>query len=195
VGRVSLSFQQKQLIKQNTRNSPQYFSAKYSLSGALDTQRLIAALSALIHEHEILRTSFRNVLGENSDVLMVINEPYKPELVMAEGEPSDAGEFNEEKTALACGGPLDTERPLNATLYRIADDKHTLVITVPAASLDYVSADAMMAALSRLYDGEASASSPSYNMSILPNGSMRNFLHKQSLPKLTPYLLCVCLSN
>ena len=30
-----LSFQQKQLIKQNTRNSPQYFSAKYSLSGAL----------------------------------------------------------------------------------------------------------------------------------------------------------------
>ena len=73
-----LSFQQKQLIKQNTRNSPQYFSAKYSLSGALDTQRLIAALSALIHEHEILRTSFRNVLGENSDVLMVINETYKP---------------------------------------------------------------------------------------------------------------------
>lgn len=100
-----LSFQQKQLIKQNTRNSPQYFSATYSLSGSLDTQRLIAALSALIHEHEILRTSFRNVLGENSDVLMVINEPYKPELVMAEGEPSDAGEFNEEKTGLACGGP------------------------------------------------------------------------------------------
>ena len=155
-----LSFQQKQLIKQNTRNSPQYFSATYSLSGSLDTQRLIAALSALIHEHEILRTSFRNVLGENSDVLMVINEPYKPELVMAEGEPSDAGEFNEEKTGLACGGPLATERPLNATLYRIADDKHTLVITVPAASLDYVSADAMMAALSRLYDGEANASSP-----------------------------------
>lgn len=156
----SLSFQQQQLIKQTTRNSPQYFSATYSLSGSLDPNRLIAALSTLINEHEILRTSFRNVLGENSDVLMVINDPYQPELIMADGEPSDVNPFNEEEAASACASPTARERPLKAALYRITADRHTLVISLPTASLDYASADAMMAALSRLYAGEAGTSSP-----------------------------------
>ncbi|MFK3698252.1 condensation domain-containing protein, partial [Serratia bockelmannii] len=139
-----LSFQQQQLIKQNTRNSPKYFTATYSLSGSLDPNRLITALSTLITEHEILRTSFRNVLGEHSDVLMVINEPYQPELIMADGEPSDVNPFNEGEAASACVSPVATARPLKAALYRMTADRHTLVISLPAASLDYVSADAMM---------------------------------------------------
>lgn len=190
-----LSFQQQQLIKQTTRNSPQYFSATYSLSGSLDPNRLIAALSTLINEHEILRTSFRNVLGENSDVLMVINDPYQPELIMADGEPSDVNPFNEEEAASACASPTARERPLKAALYRITADRHTLVISLPTASLDYASADAMMVALSRLYTGEAGTSSPIVQYVDFAQWQREDFPRKLPLLMSSPSLLCVCLSN
>src|SRR5271154_4219147 len=76
----ALSAQQESVLKRSCKGELGRVSASYLISGPLDHKALQASLTELVSKHEILRTRYRNMMGERSATLMVIAEPYPVEL-------------------------------------------------------------------------------------------------------------------
>ena len=72
----ALSFQQEKLIKRFGKHNLGSISASYAITGPLNRENLQRALDEVVAKHEILRTVYQDVMGERSDSLMVIIDPY-----------------------------------------------------------------------------------------------------------------------
>ncbi|UWU92928.1 amino acid adenylation domain-containing protein [Bradyrhizobium sp. CB1015] len=115
--------------------------AQIELDGQLDRAGLVGALGDLVERHEILRTSFRPVLGGKSPALMVIGEDVAPAL-----SDLDISGFARDAQAQIISDYLRSERncpaggrelePTRFTLYALAPNRHTLVVSAPRLCLD-----------------------------------------------------------
>ncbi|MFF9184656.1 amino acid adenylation domain-containing protein [Streptomyces misionensis] len=120
------------------------------LRGTLDADRLERSLAGIVARHEVLRTRFTAVDGEP---MPVVDAPGGPALrrITAAG-PADL-------YAHCLGRPVDlgAEHPVRATLARVADDEHLLLIEVHHIAVDGWSWGVLLDELAAGYRGEAVA--------------------------------------
>ncbi|WP_280414145.1 non-ribosomal peptide synthetase [Nocardia carnea] len=135
----------------------------YRLHGALDSERLRAAVRTVTDRHEILRTTY----GLDSD-----GEPYQQvrtdlsvqwqehDLCDLAAEP--ARRRAEVFTRRALARPFDpaAETPLRVTLIRLAASEYLLLLVVHTIAWDDESAAVFAADLSAAYNGTAPATQP-----------------------------------
>jgi amino acid adenylation domain-containing protein len=123
------------------------------LEGPLSLERLQGALAEVVAGHEVLRTTFRSLPGTTIP-LQVIAEPYEVGLTAHDlsGTPGDP------LLALAeAAKPQSfdvTQTPLlQATLGRLAPDRHLLLLSLPSLCADSLSMGNLALALGRAYAG------------------------------------------
>jgi amino acid adenylation domain-containing protein len=138
---------------QSTPDSLAYnVPARLDLTGALDVDRLRAALRAVVRRHDALRMRFR------SDGVTVFQEPVDgpdPEFeFFDEGGPGPA--------VRSFVRPFVADRPphLRARLVRIGPDRHTLYLDTHHAVVDGVSLGIMVDELFAEYGGSTSPAPP-----------------------------------
>lgn len=130
----SLSRQQERLIARFGRQRLGYATAVVALTGDLREDILTEALNELANEQELLRTGYRNVLGDDGTVLMVIQDPAPILLERTDAATDDVIAADiQEYSRLNC---IDDAEPLKARLYRQTPNRHTLVLALPRPSLD-----------------------------------------------------------
>jgi amino acid adenylation domain-containing protein len=100
------------------------------LEGALERERLRAALSDLVERHEILRTSYRRLPGTSA----AAQSPSPPRPLALEVIALPDGTEASRLAQLADLPPGSA--PLTATLAELAPDRHALALTLPALSTD-----------------------------------------------------------
>ncbi|TDQ54293.1 non-ribosomal peptide synthetase [Actinorugispora endophytica] len=101
------------------------------LSGRLDPGALRAAFTDVVRRHESLRT----VIGENGGVpRQVVLDDARPEFAFADVTP----ERLEERVAAAArrGFALDSEIPVRATLLRLSEEEHVLLVVLHHIACD-----------------------------------------------------------
>ncbi|MFC7865499.1 amino acid adenylation domain-containing protein [Streptomyces murinus] len=117
------------------------------LRGRLDTGRLERSLDGIVARHEVLRTRFTAVDGEP---VPVVDAPAGCPLrrVTADGP--------EELYARCLGRPVDLaeEHPVRATLARVAEDEHLLLVEVHHIAVDGWSWGVLLEELAAGYRGE-----------------------------------------
>jgi len=116
------------------------------LAGPFEHEALERAAHDVASVHEILRTAYRKVLGENSTVLMVIEDD--PRIRVSESSGDDA--------ALAAiirevrHADLD-ECILNLILFTHTDQRRSLILSAPRMSMDGVSVEIFFRDLQQAY--------------------------------------------
>ncbi|MGE3267196.1 MAG: amino acid adenylation domain-containing protein [Chloroflexota bacterium] len=134
-GPSPLSFAQQRLwlLDQVEAKSAAYNIALASrLTGPLNGEALRMALDALVDRHEILRTSFRS---EGGNPVQVISDTRSASLAHVDLSACDVGE---REAALQASIAAESRRPfdlargplLRATLIRLGDDEHVLVLVM-----------------------------------------------------------------
>ncbi|MFG3497211.1 amino acid adenylation domain-containing protein [Streptomyces sp. NPDC047928] len=103
------------------------------LRGPLDTGALSTALTALVHRHEVLRTTFAT--GTGGDAVQIVGEPYDvpvPLAVLTETGPAAREQELRDVLRAEIAVPFDLARGplLRALLVRAADDEHALAVTM-----------------------------------------------------------------
>lgn len=103
------------------------------LDGPLDAAALRAALLDVLDRHAVLRTVFPETPDGPAQVVL----PAEDDLVVQDAS-ADAVAAAE---SAAASQPFDltTERPIRVRLYRIADDRHTLVVVAHHIAVDGLS--------------------------------------------------------
>ncbi len=162
---VPLSYAQQRLWFLNrfeggaaTYNMPTAFR----ISGALDVEALGAALADVVDRHESLRTLLPAVEGIPRQVVIPTEEAdIGWRVVDASGWP--AGRLGEAIGAVARHGfDLETEIPLRATLFRVADDEHVLVAVVHHIAGDGWSVAPLVRDLGLAYAGRCAGHAPGW---------------------------------
>jgi len=135
------------------------------ISGAIDAGALEGALQAIVDRHEILRTTFEQRPGIRVPLQVVGGElaPTWRAVDLRELGAAEQGTalVHECRTALAA--PLDLSKgpQVHAVLATRAEDRHTLILTVPALCLDVSSLEPLMRELvHRLGGAEPLAEDP-----------------------------------
>jgi amino acid adenylation domain-containing protein len=165
-----LSFGQERLwfLYQLDPTNPSYnMPAAVQMNGALDVDALAWVFNALQERHESLRTRFRSQPGSASPEVVVHNDPvpfsvedYR-ELPVAEQEVHVTRLTSEEAL-----GPFDLQRDvlLRVRVLRLADDRHSLLVTVHHIICDGWSIGVMLREIAALYEarvaGRATPLSP-----------------------------------
>lgn len=120
------------------------------LDGPLDTAALEAALTALVHRHESLRTCFEQADGE---LVQLVGEPAP--FALETRETTDA----ELEAVLAADAtrPFDLTRGplLRAVLHRLAPQRHVLAVTAHHLVADMWSIGILLAELAQCYAGRS----------------------------------------
>jgi amino acid adenylation domain-containing protein len=165
-----LSPQQKNLwsLEQNSAGQPYRVACALAIEGELQPETLEQALHQVIARHEILRTTFQRPPGIRIP-FQVLSESAQPmwqlrDLTNLEG----AQQQIEIKNCFRAdrNQPYDFERgPLvRATLAKLSNDAHALLISLPALCADSVSASNLLKELSYVYrsllDSEEFAGEP-----------------------------------
>lgn len=136
----------------------------HRLDGPLDAEALERSFDALVRRHEALRTTLAEVDGE---IMQRVGEtgsaPFR--LTTLDLRPLDPGRRDDAlhaHTEAEAATPFDLERGplLRATLLRMADTEHRLLLAVHHAVFDGWSFDVFMAELGSLY-GAFTDGSPS----------------------------------
>ncbi|HEX6370559.1 MAG TPA: condensation domain-containing protein, partial [Longimicrobium sp.] len=140
-GRLALSFAQQRLwfLEQlgglgGTYHLPQGLR----LRGALDRAALARALERIVARHESLRTVFVAVAGEPEQRVVPVEESGFRLVEHDLRGRADADGALEALTAREMEAPFDLERgpPVRASLVRLADDDHVLLVTMHHAVSD-----------------------------------------------------------
>jgi amino acid adenylation domain-containing protein len=118
------------------------------LRGALDVAALRRALDEIVARHEVLRTRYSTVDGEPVQVI----DPPGP-VAWTENDLRDREGRLAGLVAVAGGQPFDlaAEWPIRAELARVADDEHTLLLTLHHIAADGWSEPVLLAELDTLY--------------------------------------------
>jgi amino acid adenylation domain-containing protein len=118
------------------------------LAGPLDREVLERAAHDVASVHEILRTAYRRVLGENSTVLMVIEDD--PRIRVSESSGDDAALAAVVREAR--NADLDEDDcTLNLILFTHTGHHRSLVVSAPRMSMDGVSAEIFFRDLQQAY--------------------------------------------
>jgi surfactin family lipopeptide synthetase A len=162
---LPLSFAQQRLwfIEQLEPGSASYnVSFLFRLHGPLDVQALRRALQEIVRRHEVLRTSFPEVLGQARQVISAADElPLPIESLEAIAE-------SEQREALAARARLEARRPfdlargplLRAKLLRLAGDHHALVVVTHHIVCDNWSMGILARELGAVYGALVSRGEP-----------------------------------
>ena len=110
------------------------------LTGALDAVRLCTALARVVERHEILRTTFRRRTGMKTP-LQVVNptlavEWSEVDLRALDDAESDRGIAEMARAERSRAWDYENGPLCRATLVAVADDRHTLVLTIAPPSAD-----------------------------------------------------------
>jgi amino acid adenylation domain-containing protein len=159
-GKLPLSFAQQRLWfldQLETGNSFYNVSRALRLRGALNREALSKALSEIVRRHESLRTSFDS---ENGTPFQRIAECESIPLPLLEMTASTLADREAEAEALASERvkqPFDLTRDplLRASVFRIDDDDHVLLLTMHHIAGDGWSLGIMSHELSVLYESFA----------------------------------------
>ena len=129
------------------------------IAGACDRALLARAAADVVAVHESLRTSYRQVLGERSAVLMVIDEPAADaasaiEIVEhAATTDADIAAFAQAEGLRDADATVPS--PTRLALFAHADGRHTLLLSAARMNLDAPSADVFFRDLQRAYAARA----------------------------------------
>ncbi|WP_254699005.1 non-ribosomal peptide synthase/polyketide synthase [Rhodococcus sp. SGAir0479] len=131
------------------------------LTGALDADALGAALRDVVARHESLRTVFPDVDGVGVQTVLPVDRAVGDLAVEAVTESDLTGRI---ESLASAGFDLTTDAPLRATLFRMSDDRHVLVLVVhhiaaDGFSMSPLTRDVMVAYAARVA-GEAPAWAP-----------------------------------
>ena len=153
-----MSFAQQRLwfIYQLDPHNPAYnLPAAIRLSGKLNEEALEKSLSAIVQRHESLRTSFADIQGR---CVQVIKPHQSMDLPLVDLSDMDKDERDAEALRLAQGegqrafdliaGPV-----LRATLLRLADEEHVILLTMHHIVSDAWSMGLLISEVGELYEG------------------------------------------
>ncbi|WP_142281688.1 non-ribosomal peptide synthase/polyketide synthase, partial [Mycobacterium kyorinense] len=162
---IPLSYAQQRLwfIDQLQGPSPIYnMAAGLRLRGRLDADALAAALADVVGRHESLRTLFPAVDGTPRQVVIPCDDAdFGWQVVDAAGW--SASELDDAINAAAClTFDLETEIPLRARLFRIADEEHVLLILVQHIAADGSSLKPLAADLGMAYASRCAGQPPGW---------------------------------
>ena len=154
-----LSPQQKGLWQQyeSDHERPQFVRCLIEISGPLDEATLERAISNVVRDHEILRTSFQMLPGMTIPVQVIsetaavtISKSYLAQL-------SDLHERFEDPT-----WEINySELPLfTAELFQLAEQSHFLLLTVPALCADETSLALLFTEIAQAYVNQAESDAP-----------------------------------
>ncbi|MGW5860731.1 amino acid adenylation domain-containing protein [Streptomyces sp. NPDC055239] len=136
-----------------------HISVAVRLDGALDSRALHGALADVVARHESLRTLVKVSGGEPFQAVLGSGDarPGMPVTVLEEQALAQA-------LRAASGQPFDLEReiPLRAELFRLAEDRHTLLITVHHIAADGWSMGPLAQDVAGAYAARTSGRSPSW---------------------------------
>ncbi|HYO12608.1 MAG TPA: amino acid adenylation domain-containing protein, partial [Thermoanaerobaculia bacterium] len=158
-GGLPLSFGQERLwfLDRLDPGSPVYnMPAAVRLDGLLEPERLRAALDGIAARHEVLRTGFPAPQGTPVQVAAPRLGLGLPQVDLS-GLPGQAAGAEALRLAAAEGlRPFDLETgpPLRASLLRLDDEEHVLLITVHHIAFDGWSQGIFLRELAALYGGE-----------------------------------------
>ena len=154
----SLSFAQERLwfLNQMEPESPVYNVAKgFRLEGVLDAEALKEALNAIVARHEVLRTSFAFVDGAP---MQAIADTWSLELTTVDLRRWPKAERETRAQRLVeqqAQRPFDLSRDLmlRATLVRLAEETHLLLLVMHHIAFDGSSCRILFLELGELYEG------------------------------------------
>jgi amino acid adenylation domain-containing protein len=155
-GPAPLSFAQQRLwfieqaeAGQSTYNLP----VAYELTGTLDVDTLRRSLNEIVRRHDVLRTAFEMHGGEPSQVVAPTLEIELPFVDLTRYEGQQQWDELQRRADLAAQQPFDLERAplLRATLLKLSDAEHYLVIVLHHIVADGWSLGVLMNELSTLY--------------------------------------------
>ena len=160
-----LSRQQERLWSLRRRRGIQRIVAGAALDGPLDRLTLVAALEDLVERHEILRTSFRPIVGEDGAALMVIHPPAAPaldEVDLVGLTPDEQARTIADHVRAEQARSLDPTAadPIRFTLFSQARERHTLVLAAPRLCLDGPSTTSLFVKLAEAYAARAGGLAP-----------------------------------
>ncbi|WP_335939255.1 non-ribosomal peptide synthetase [Streptomyces sp. PTD5-9] len=119
------------------------------LAAPLDREVLERAAHDVASVHESLRTAYRKVLGENSTVLMVIED--EPLIHVSERSGDDAALTGLVREELYAGHDEDEAHAVRLTLFAHAGGDRSLVVSAPRLSMDAASAEIFFRDLQQAY--------------------------------------------
>ncbi|NJR56938.1 MAG: hypothetical protein HC768_21840 [Acaryochloris sp. CRU_2_0] len=174
---LPLSFAQERLwfLDQLMPNSPLYnMPAAVRLVGSLDQQALIKSFQAIVHRHEVLRTTFP--MQESGQPYQQITPPFDLDIPVIDLEALPAEEREDQVRAIAIE---EAARPFNltqdpmarVTLLRLGQTEHIVLVILHHIVADGWSVGILMSELAALYP--AYQKSPANPRSLLCLCNMR----------------------
>lgn len=119
------------------------------IEGKINKVLLSHALHDVVNAHESLRTVYRQVLGENSTLLMVIEEPKDIAIAAMAGDDEVMAAYVLAERVRE--RDVSAALPLRAVLFDHGDDRHTLVLSAARMSVDTVSVEIFLRDLQQAY--------------------------------------------
>jgi nonribosomal peptide synthetase protein BlmX len=147
-----LSVQQRRLWHLSQAGHCAHVQAVVGLTGALDAERLAAAIGTVVRRHDILRTRLHRVSGL-----------FYPLQVVAETVEFDHRTVDGDRAAVEAvrtGQSTDEVVPWRSVLVRTGDEKAYLVLTLPAWSADAHSLGTIVTDIGTAYAGHLDADEP-----------------------------------
>lgn len=144
-----LSKQQEHVLRQAADGPADRRVAGVSLGAALDREVLERAAHDVAAAHESLRTAYRKVLGDNSTVLMVIED--EPRIRVSERSGDDAPLAVLVRGEARTNTTEDEADVLRLTLFKHTDERQSLVMSAPRLSMDTISAEVFFRDLRHAY--------------------------------------------
>jgi amino acid adenylation domain-containing protein/FkbM family methyltransferase len=152
-----LSPQQKRLWSLTRHDEHQLYHAQclVLIEGRLEAARLRAAIAQMVQRHEILRTSFTSLQGMTIP-LQVIHDSAHFKFIQYEKQ--DIEKLWQETQQ----APFDVQEngQLQISLIALAEDKHLLLISLPAIYADADGLHNLVAEISRCYDAVIQGEAP-----------------------------------
>ena len=152
-GRIPLSFAQERLwfIDQLEGSTQYHMSTALHLKGYLETQALLTAIQTIVARHEALRTVFDEDHGQPYQRILDAATWQLNEIILEREE--EIKLLDSKILPLLVTKPFDlsNDHPLRATLIRMKDSEHLLVITLHHISADGWSESIIIRELTALY--------------------------------------------
>jgi hypothetical protein len=157
-----LSFQQQRIWQTHASSaSPGWAQALVHIDGAVDPDRLAAALRTVADRHGALRARYRRVPGASTALADIAPEgtgnvewTVKDLRALTEadipGHVDAAGRYER-----LCPAGIDDAAPLRARLLRFSGQRHALLITTSGLSADSLALRGLTAELTLAYDGRS----------------------------------------
>ncbi|MEU4574800.1 amino acid adenylation domain-containing protein [Nonomuraea sp. NPDC023979] len=152
--RLPLSFGQQQLwfLNRLETSNPEYLvPVAWRLRGPLDVAALVEAWREVLARHEILRTRYRMAGTEPVQVVDAPGDLRLTSLDLSAREDRDAAVAELSEREALVPFDLEHEWPVRATLARLADDDHALIVVLHHIACDAWSLAVLTAELGELY--------------------------------------------